>query len=359
MKNFKTEFPALDSFTYLNTASCGLLSNRLVEWRAAHDKKLLDGGSVFRDLHRDHVARIRNTVSSFFDAQLKEIALIPNFSFGLNTLIEGLPQKRKVLLLKNDYPSINWPFENRDFDVCYANIDGHLEKNIEEAVAKYRPDVFAFSMVQYLSGIKIDLNFLKQLKAYHSDLILIADGTQFLGTEAFSFSESPIDVMGASCYKWLLSGYGNGILMVKEAIHTKLFPSTIGFNSAEAAYSKRDDVAFMRRFEPGHQDTLNYGSLEQSILFLKQLGIETISEKIHSLAVYAREQFSELGLIDDCIIERDNYSSILTIQGDEALFQKLKKEQIICSQRGKGIRVSYHFYNTQEDLEHLINVVKK
>lgn len=358
MTDFKTQFPVLNSHTYLNTASCGLLSKPLVKWRSAQDQKLLEGGSIFRDLHRDHILRIRKTVADFCGAQETETALIPNFSFGLNTLIEGLPLKRKVLLLQSDYPSVNWPFENRGFEVCYAKIDGNLESNIEEAVAKHRPDVFAFSMVQYLSGIKIDLSFLKQLKAYHPDLLLIADGTQFIGTEPFSFSESPIDVLGASSYKWLLSGYGNGLFLVKEGLHKKVLPGTIGFNSAEAAFSKRDEIAFMRHFEPGHLDTLNYGSMEQSIQFLKQLGLEVISEKIQALARFAKENFSEMGLLDDTTLAREELSSIITIKGDEALFQKLKEQNIICSQRGKGIRVSYHFYNTREDLERLMYVLR-
>jgi hypothetical protein len=89
------------------------------------------------------------------------------------------------LLLEKDYPSINWAFESRDFEICYAAISADLEANIEQAVAQHQPDIFAFSMVQYLNGIKIDIVILKQLKAYHPNLLLIADGTQYLGTEAF------------------------------------------------------------------------------------------------------------------------------------------------------------------------------
>ena len=52
------------------------------------------------------------------------------FSFGFNTLLDGLPRDLKVLMLKSDYPSINWAVEHRDFNVCYANIDDNLEENI-------------------------------------------------------------------------------------------------------------------------------------------------------------------------------------------------------------------------------------
>jgi len=358
MEDLKKEFPLITTCTYLNTASAGLLSQSLVNWRKKHDEDFLHGGSLFRDLHKDHINSIKNTVAIFFNTQINEIALIPNFSLGYNMLLEGLPKKQKVLLLERDYPSINWPFENRDFNICYAKIDENLEENILEAVSKHQPDIFAFSIVQYISGIKIDIDFLKQLKAYHPRLLLIADGTQYLGTEHFNFSESPFDVLGASTYKWLLAGYGNAFFMIKEEAQEKIFPHTIGFNSAEAMYSKREDVSFIKHFEPGHLDTLNHGSLQQSLQNIEQMGINTISEKISTLSQKARKTFTELGLLEDAVVNRKEHSNIFNISGDAKLFQKLKDNNIICSQRGKGIRISFHFYNTEEDLDRLITVLK-
>ncbi|WP_034259494.1 aminotransferase class V-fold PLP-dependent enzyme [Altibacter lentus] len=357
MEDLRKELPVLSKYTYLNTASSGLISTSLVQWRHEHDLKLMVDASVFRDTHRSILEEVKREVALFFDASLHEIALVPNFSFGLNTLLEGLPQKQKVLLLGKDYPSVNWAFEHRDFDVCYAAIDENLEQNIERAVVEHQPDIFAFSLVQYLNGVKIDLNFLKQLKAYHPGLLLIADGTQYLGTEVFRFSESPIDILGASCYKWLLAGYGNGFFIVKDALHSKIFPSTIGFNSAEAMFSKREEISFMKHFEPGHQDTLNYGSLGFALRQLQAIGMETVSEKIEAISTKAKERFTQLGLLEATVVQREQHSNIFSIKGDEALFQKLKKENIICSQRGQGIRVSFHFYNTEAELDKLVSII--
>ncbi|MAP53338.1 aminotransferase class V-fold PLP-dependent enzyme [Altibacter sp.] len=358
MEDLRKEFPVLSKYTYLNTASSGLISRSLLQWRREHDQKLMEDASVFRDAHRLVLEGVKKEVAQFMDASHNEIALVPNFSFGLNTLLEGLPQKQKVLLLEKDYPSVNWAFEHRDFDVCYAAIDEHLEQNIERAVVEHQPDIFAFSLVQYLNGIKIDLTFLKQLKAYHPALLLIADGTQYVGTEVFSFSESPIDILGASCYKWLLAGYGNGFFIVKDIMHSKIFPSTIGFNSAEAMYSKREEISFMKHFEPGHQDTLNYGSLGHALQHLQTIGMETVSKRVRTLSSKAKTQFVQLGLLEASVVQREQHSNIFSIKGDEALFQKLKEENIICSQRGHGIRVGFHFYNTEADLDKLLSVVR-
>ena len=357
MEDLRNLFPVTKTHTYLNTASSGLLSTELAQWRSTHDQDFVQNGSIFRDTHNVFLDGVRGQVSSFFGATRQEIALVPNFSFGLNTLLEGIPEGKKVLLLDRDYPSINWAFEHRDFEVCYAEVDENLEQNIEAAVARHRPDIFAFSIVQYLNGIKIDFNFLNQLKAYHPELLIIADGTQYLGTESFNFAASAIDVLGASSYKWLLSGYGNGVFLVKEAAQQNIHLRTIGFNSADATFGNKEHIPFMKRFEPGHQDTLNYGSLGQSLQFLDALGIERISEHLKTLCGKAKNAFSAKGILDAACIKRDTFSTIFSVTGDEALFQKLRNENIICSQRGRGLRLSFHIYNTEEDLERVLSVL--
>lgn len=357
MEEIRQHFPTLSNCTYLNTAANGIVPRPVIDWRRQHDLDLMNHASIFRDNHKTHIEQIRKTVSGFFGTSIIETALVPNFSFGINMVLEGLPEGQKTLLLKNDYPSVNWPVETRDFNVCYAEIDENLENNIEAAVAKHKPEIFMFSIVQWLNGIKIDLEFLKRLKSQYPDLLIVADGTQYLGTEDFNFTDSAIDVLCASTYKWLTAGYGNGFLIIKETARKRIFPKTIGFNSAESFESLATDTAYMKHFEPGHQDTLNFGSLEKSILFVESLGKERLYENIKSLSVKAKLRFAEMGLLKNDTLFRQDHSSIFNLKGDRTMFQKLKENNIIASPRGGGIRVSFHYYNTEDDLERLIGVL--
>lgn len=357
MKDFTNQFPITSNYVYLNTASCGLLSKSLVAWRHQHDQNLMNGGSLFRDLHKPHIREIRKSVGNFFSTSESNVALVPNFSFGMNSMMDGLPKGTKVLLLEGDYPSVSWPIENRGFELCYADINAQLEQNIAAAVEEYQPVVFAFSVVQYISGILIDLEFLKQLKSEYPNLLLIADGTQFLGTHNFNFEESAIDVIGGSNYKWMLAGYGNALFMIKDSVKKYIKPQTIGFNSADASFNKRNEIEFVGYLEPGHQDTLNYGSLGKSIEFLSEIGMDSVERHLTELKIRAKAEFESLGLLQDMVAERANHSTIFNLKGDAELFQKLKENGIICSLRGKGIRVSFHLYNTLADLEKLIGLL--
>ncbi len=113
----------------------------------------------------------------------------------------------------------------------------------------------------------------------------------------------------------------------------------------------------MKHFEPGHQDTLNYGSLEQALLFQENLGREDLYQKIASLSAKAKERFAEMDLLGNDTLLREKHSSIYNLKGDQALFQKLRENNVICSPRGSGVRVSFHYYNTEDELEKLVEIL--
>ncbi len=357
MKNLRKPFPVLQQYTYLNTAASGLLSEKVFDFRQEHDLDLLISGSILKEKQGKMLTEVRETVGSFFNCAANRIALVPNFSYGFNTLLEGIEKSKKVLLLKDDYPSINWAVTSRDFEVSFAIIDQELENNIEEAFLENTPDLFAFSIVQYISGIKMEIDFLKQLKQKYPDTLFVADGTQFCGTENFDFDQSELDVLMASSYKWLNAGYGNAFILFAESAAEKIAPKTSGFNSLQGKY-KAQEGNFIGKFEPGHQDTLNFGSLNIALKFLKEVGMDLVEARIDELSQLANKEFTDLGLLQEMVVKRPHHSSIFNIKGDDKLFQHLRGKGIICSQRGDGIRISFHYFNTPEELEFLIKILK-
>ena len=66
-----------------------------------------------------------------------------------------------------------------------------------------------------------------------------------------------------------------------------------------------------------------------------------------------------MNLLEESVIKRKAHSSIFNIKGGEKLFQYLKSKNIIVSQRGEGIRVSFHYFNTEKELDFLIKELKK
>ena len=357
MDKLRKGFPVLEQYTYLNTAASGLLSEKVWEYRQAHDLDFLIKASILKEKQAEVLTGVREAVGNFFLCAPNRVALVPNFSYGFNSLLESIEKPKKILLLRNDYPSINWPVEPRNFDVLYAEIDENFEANILHQIETEKPDVFAFSIVQYINGVKLSLAFIKSLKEKFPELLLIADGTQYCGTEEFDFDRSGLNVLIASTYKWLNAGYGNAFMLFNEAVQGKIAPKHLGFNSLQGKY-KEQEGNFIGKFEPGHQDTLNFGSLKVALDLIKEKGTAEIFEQINSLKNAAKTQFTELGMLEDFTLNRDDFSPIFNLKGDEKLFNQLRSNNIITSKRGNGIRVSFHYFNTPKELAKLVNVLK-
>ncbi|WP_222983269.1 aminotransferase class V-fold PLP-dependent enzyme [Flagellimonas meishanensis] len=358
MQNLRKKFPVLNQCIYANTAATGLMSEDLMEWRQGHDLDYLIGGSEIKMKNFEEMPQIRKTIGNFFYCNADNVALVPNFSMGLNILLEGLDKNQRVLLLKGDYPSLNWPFESRNFTREYVEIDEQLEERIYDKVSGEQFDVLALSLVQWINGLKIDLEFLKKLKKDFPDLMIITDGTQFCGTEQFNFETSGIDVLGTSAYKWLLAGFGNGFFLVKDEVKERFNQKFTGYGSVAGDLSKKDNIHFCGHLQPGHLDSLNFGSLRFALDFLDEIGMEHIEAHLKRLSKKATEEFSSLGLLENDVIRRKHHSTIFNVRGDKAFYKRLRENEVVCSPRGGGIRLSFHFYNTEDEIKAIANIIR-
>lgn len=356
--NFKNEFPLLGQTTYINTAASCLLSSSLLGWRREHDHWFMQSGSGFRLEQAAFLEGVKDTIAHFFKADRSHTFLVANFSSGFNVFLDGLDSRHRFLLLDNEFPAVYYPVQSRGFTCNYIAMGADLEERIIDGIRQHQPTIFAFSLVQYTNGVKLSQAFIQELKRLFPDLILVADGTQYCGTELLDFSASSMDVLIASGYKWMLGGYGNGFVFLKEAVVPQLYAEVGSRPLPQEPFLQHKGMLHMR-FEPGHQDTLNFGSLQQSTLFLSETGYPFISDKIDLLTREAKAAFAERGLLDDFICERPVHSSIFRLNIDDELVQKILGANIVGTARGRGLRVSFHFYNELQDLEHLLAVIDK
>src|SRR5690606_29221360 len=148
-----------------------------------------------------------------------------------------------------------------------------VETQLLEAVTYHSPDALVISMTPYMAGLPVASNFCKKLKHQHPELIIIADGTQSLGAQVSDFAQSGIDAIAASGYKWLLSGFGNGFLMLNETLQQPLNErvSDIPPPTVPMWAGKTTLHTF---FEPGHQDCIAFGTLRESLRFMQRRGMQ-------------------------------------------------------------------------------------
>jgi len=121
--------------------------------------------------------------------------------------------------------------------------------------------------------------------------------------------------------------------------------------------SSKEEV--LELLDRGHKSPLAMGSLGFAIEELFSFDMEALLRKKKELTVYFFEALKERNLLEDFVCERKEHSSIFTLKISDETHQALIKENIRCVKRGVGVRVSVHFYNTHQDVDHLLEMIDR
>ena len=337
-------FPVLSSSNYLNTAYVGPMSTELFDFRNKLEKEYLKDADRLKIDSSKRINEYRETISEFVGSSQENTFFNSNFSTAFRIILDFIPKNSRVLSLKNDYNSLVDGINERDFLVDYISITSDFEIIIKKQLEKKKYDVLALSVVQFLSGLKVDFSILKEIRNKHPDLIIIGDATQFMGSDFFNFNDSPFDVIVGSGYKWMMAGFGNAYLSVSSN-----FLNLTSSNS-QKIYDK---------FYAGHINLLGAASLDFAIKFLQKNNYNQLISYKNKLGSYLKDELKKLNLLDPIIERRKNHSSIFVIRGDQKLYNKLRSYGIKCSLKISGIRISVHFYNIESEVDNLIEVLKK
>lgn len=307
-------------------------------------------------------------------AKPEEIALVENTSVGLNIAANVLryPPGSKVVTTDLEYPSVVYPWlrESLGVKIQYVkNVDGKiLLEDVEKAVDDKTVAV-AVSHVEYVNGFRNDLKALSEI-AHNHGAVLIVDAIQSAGVIPIDVKRDNVDFLTAACYKWLLGPPGAAYLYVKEELIADFEPPYVGWASVkQEIFETVDfwDIWSLRlsenasRFEVGTPSTVSFVGAAAALKMLLQFGIQNIENRVikltDSLIKSARASGFELQTPE----EKPYRSGIVSIKTDNAqqIVDELRRKGIVVSARAHGIRVSPHFYNTEKEIDTLMDMIGK
>jgi len=367
-QKIRKNYPATESYTYFNTASCGLISLATMNCSHSYQHLLGHQGSVYRDTLFDEMQKIKAVIGEFIHATPQDLALIPNFSSGMNYIVPMLQSLGSVLLIENDYPSLTLPWQLHNYEVHWLpqNPPQDLKSliDLDQIAEKLRSQsikILAISWVQYATGFIVAMKQLSKI-CKENNTLLVVDATQAIGGIPIDLEDTPVDILMCSCYKWATAGFGNGILYMHPDVVAQFETPVIGKGSTglyESVYQPETMGLKARIFEIGHHNYGGFLVLSQTLSVLQQIGVHNIYERILALTQYFKERLPEqYTIISDYTPEQS--TGIVAIKGGHSQVQEaLKQEKIIVSARGEGLRISMHFYNTFEEVDHLLQVLEQ
>lgn len=336
-------FPVLDQCLYLNTAYTAPLSRPLFDWFSKEDQQFLAHGDQYKIVdEKQYYLAAQHALAKFVGNAIDHTFITGNFSSAFQNFILHLPKGSRFLMLSEEYPSLTGLVNHHGFDFDEVNITVDVEQKVWDALHRKSYDVFALSAIQYSTGLFFDMQWLKKIKKAFPNLILLVDGTQFIGAEEFDFEGSGIDGLFGSSYKWLLSAHGTGYAIIRKGVTQDIGIST---KTLQTSYNR------------GQLSIKALGSLPIAIEMLESCGFKQLIQSKAGLTQTLKKELQSRGLLDQMVAHRKTHSSIFNLPLSEQEYQGLLKNNVRCIQRGKGVRIAVHAYNIPEDIKQFFTIL--
>jgi len=370
IEKIREQFPITRNKAFLNHAAHSPLPKPAAEAM----RKYIDESSNLWTTSADWDDGGKPFFAKLVGAKPQEIAFIENTSVGLNIAANVLryPPGSKIVTTDLEFPSVVYPWLRRSLGVkvhYVKNVDGKIPLEDFEKAVDDKTVAVAVSHVEYVNGFRNDLHALSEI-AHDHGAYLIVDAIQSAGALQVDVKRDDVDFLMAGCYKWLLSPPGAGYLYVKDELIEKFEPPFVGWASVkEEIFETIDfwDIWNLKlsrtasRFEIGSKSFISFVGAREALKILLDYGIENVEKRILKLTDQLIEAVKNLGLKLQTPEEPEYRSGIVNFKIDkpQETEEKLYSKGIIVSARAHGIRVSPHFYNTETEIDKLIEEIKQ
>ena len=365
-RTWQDQFPVTRDWIYLDIANKAPLPLAVKEaWLRFLDEIHECPGD--KDRWKERAELLRAKIARLIGAGPSEIAFVKNTSEGLNAIAQSFPWRpgdsMVVHALEHPNNLHGWlNLRRRGVDVRVVESEGRTI-DLKDILAGIEPStrMVAISAVSYCTGQRFDLKRLGE-RCRQQGALLVVDAVQAIGVVPFDVAESGVDALSCGPQKGLLCTHGLGFLYCRASLVGQLTPPFAARSSLVDREPDGEAPVFhadARRFEHGN---LNYGgvhALEAAIDFIGEVGLSWIDERVRNLTGHLMDLIERKGL--PCLTPRADRerAGIVVIEVDNAAARQaeLMQQRFVLSAIEGGLRIAPHFYNTERELEALVDAL--
>lgn len=376
--DFSKELP-INEKIYLNNASVSIMPyssikkmKNFLETYGAMGPDSIESEQFLKE----KLMQTRKKISDLIKCKPEEIVFTQSTTDGVNIVANGLSLDSESNIIirgmehehhANFFPWLN--LKNISLKSLNTDVNGFFDMNELKNFVNTNTKCVALSHALYNTGAILPI---EEVGEYlnKNNVPFFLDTAQTVGCLGeYDFKKTKSDFMSFNGSKWLCGPMGTGIFYCKKESSDLLEPTLIGGESAmiydktKLAYKDIPD-----KFQTGFRNYVGFVGLEGSIDYMLQFGLNDIRKKIVKLSNLLR---SELSKISDIILYGPEDESIrtsivsFTINNKEPqqVVEKLEKKKIVLAVREildkKIIRASPHFFNSEDEIQKVIDEVKK
>ncbi|EKF25120.1 aminotransferase class-V family protein [Mycolicibacterium hassiacum DSM 44199] len=343
---FGAEFCGADGF--LNTPTYGLPPGFMVD--ALYDSiAAWQAGTLDVRAFDDHVHAARAAYAALVGVPVERVALGSTVSSALGLVAAAVPDGGRVGTIAGDFTSTVFPFAaqaGRGVGVTELSA-----ADLADSAADF--DVVVASLAQSATGELLDLDTLRN-RVTGTDTLTVLDLTQALGWKRVELDW--VDVTVTTTYKWLLSPRGTTWMSLSDRAAGLMTPHSANWFAGEDRWQAIYGLP-LRLAESARRFDVSpawFSVLGAALVMPWLAGLERAEVEAHTvgLADRLRVEF-DLPPTGSAIV------SLPTAEDPQELLAALDRAGIRAAVRAGAVRVGFHLYNDDNDLDRLVGVLRR
>ena len=352
---------------YLNSCSQGPLSDAVQAGLQDFMATWHEQGSPW-ELWVNQYEAARTAFAEFINASPDEVAIVTSVSAGINGVASALnfEQRKKVVMGEFEFPTMGhvWLAQRvRGAEVQFVAAEGNRipAANYEQVIDR-NTLIVPLTHVCFKNGFRSDVNAITQI-ARRAGALVMLDDYQDCGTRPIDVKALDLDFFVTGTLKYLLGPPGLAFMYVRKELISSLVPTVTGWfaQANPFAYDPKlfDLSPTARRFESGSPSVPNVYAALPGFQLLQEIGLENVAGHIKGLALSLLGSARDLGIRAKTPADSVGPLVVLQCKDSTSLVQKLAESSIVASNRHDGLRISFHVYNTLDDVKSVVEVLKK
>ncbi len=323
----------------------------------------------------------RRLFGKMIGANMEEVASVPNVSSALMALASSIRYKPSgnIVISELNFPTniYLWHLQKkhgRAKDVRLLRRDGNGIVPLDEWEKAIDDDTSIVSVdyVSWTNGCREKIREIAKI-AHEHEAFVIADSFHGLGVFPINTKQDDVDALVCGMYKWMQGPHGAAFLYTRKDRLNDLDPGYIGWHGVddsvvrrltrhEDLFGKPFDINDTHpapdatRFEGGSWGVVSIVGAKAALEYALRHDQQERHHRVLKVTEHLIEGLEKKGRKILTPLQSDRRSGIVVFEDSDphATFDKLKSLNITVASRIKAIRVSPHYYNTEEEIDKLL-----
>ncbi len=323
----------------------------------------------------------RRLFGKMVGATLEEVASVPNVTSGLMALASSMKYKPggNIVISDLNFPTniYLWHLQKKhgragEVRLLQRNSDGIIPLEDWEKAIDDNTTVISVDYVSWTNGCREKIREITKI-AHDHDTFVIADSFHALGVMPVNVRQDGVDALVNGMYKWLQGPHGAAFLYTRRDRLDELDPNYIGWHGVKDSVVRRlsnqqdlfgtpfnisdaEPAPDATRFEGGSWGVISVVGARAALEWALKDDPSNRYRHVLKITDHLIEGLKKKNRRILTPLHQDRRSGIVVFEDSDpsATFNKLKSLNITVASRVKSIRVSPHYYNTEEEIDKLL-----